>query len=98
VTLHVEQSDVLTINHLQDDRKAFRQISSKTWITLPAVKLRFKRLVSLVLIQEVVILFDYGNVDACHQENIIHIQSFKRSSGKNYNNILERDVSTIEEN
>ena len=53
---------------------------------------------SVVLIQEVVILFDYGNVDACHQENIIHIQSFKRSSGKNYNNILERDVSTIEEN
>jgi DNA-binding Lrp family transcriptional regulator len=98
VTLHLEEIDVLIINHLQDDRKSFRQISSETCITPPAVKLRFKRLVSVGLIQEVVLLFDYGNVDACHQENIIHIKSFKHSSEKNYNNILEGDVSTIEEN
>jgi DNA-binding Lrp family transcriptional regulator len=89
VTLHAEESGVLTINHLQDDRKSFRQISRETCIIPPAVKLRFKRLVSVGLIQEVVILFDYGNVDACHQENIIHIKSFKRSSEKNYNNIQE---------
>ena len=86
MTLHLEESDVLTINHLQDDSKSFRQISRETCITPPTVKLRFKRLVNVGLIQEVVILFDYGNVDACHQENIIHIQNIKRSSEKDYNN------------
>ena len=53
---------------------------------------------SVGLIQGVAILSDYNKVDANHQDNIAHIQNIERSSEKNYNNILERDVATIEEN
>jgi hypothetical protein len=40
----LEESDVLTINHLQDDKKSFRQILRETCITTSAVKSGFERL------------------------------------------------------
>jgi hypothetical protein len=46
----------------------------------------------------VAIFFDYGKVDAIHQENIIQIQNISTVQRKLQQRLGKRDISAIEEN